>query len=368
MLTFFRNVLGQDWSYDIYYVNEADSRNVLIQDDDTLKYQVEFKTNTELPANSVEIRIPQALLEQRDGKQVLPDEIAVPRGTPEEPVESRIVSFNYYIEDSDLVFFNYEALKAGSSTAFQVLYRNLDIMQLTDGSQWSLASSCTVATTGEEETKQAEPLTGQVNSKAVLSSVRMTPYVIDGKNYAPGLYTQTQIENIISGTLPEKYQENFSAYHYVVWEVTVYGSATQPWELYVKDTPGSQGEVVGFSTAAQPGESPYEGYYKITSGSSQKIQNTFKIVTAYSAEKVPAGATVKNQIEVVLHPYDGVDEDTQKQTEASWTYTDYQWQYEGDGIQVRKTNQGNSSYSGWLNIYKSAKEKGEDKGDRKSVV
>ena len=371
-VTFFSNIFGQDWSYDVYYVGQDDSSDVTITEDGNLKYQVEFRNSAEIPANAVEIRIPQMLFADRYGSPVLPSEIAVPEGTPDDPTESRVSMFNYYVDGEDLVFFNYEELDAGTSSAFQVLYRNLDMMQIEDGTAWSLQSSCTVAG-GEGEdpsTGEAEALTGTVNTSVILSGVTMTPYVIDGKSYSPGLYTEDQIERIINGSLPDEYQgDKFHNYRYVVWDVKVYGSATQPWEMYVKDTPSfdpdGEGKVVGFSAPAEEAGEPYDGYYKveIPDVKMDRLNDSFRVVTAYPADEVDAGVELRNQISVSLHPVDGQDQDQVKSSESSWTWADYEWTYEGNKIGMDKRAYGDDTYASWLNVYKAASAAGEDKGD-----
>ena len=372
LINFFSNIFGKDWSYDVYYVGEDDSSDVTITEDGNLKYQVEFRNSAEIPANAVEIRIPQMLFADRYGSPVLPSEIAVPEGTPDDPTESRVSMFNYYVEGTDLVFFNYGELDAGTSSAFQVLYRNLDMMQIEDGTAWSLQSSCTVAG-GEGEdpsTGEAEALTGTVNTSVILSGVTMTPYVIDGKSYSPGLYTEDQIERIINGSLPDEYQgDKFHNYRYVVWDVKVYGSATQPWEMYVKDIPSfdpdGDGTIVGFSAPAEEAGEPYDGYYKveIPDVKMDRLNDSFRIVTAYPADKVNAGVQVRNNISVSLHPVDGLDQDKVKSSESSWTWADYEWTYEGNKIGMDKRVSGKDTYASWLNVYKAASAAGEDKGD-----
>lgn len=46
--------------------------------------------------------------------------MGVPQGTMENPAETGTTSFNYYIDQEtlELVFFNYEPIKAGSNSAF----------------------------------------------------------------------------------------------------------------------------------------------------------------------------------------------------------------------------------------------------------
>ncbi len=361
LLTALQKFTGEGWSYDIYYVHSNSNKNIVLTEDGNLKYQIEFKANEEIAEGCVDIRVPRALIKQRYGLSLYPSEIAVPEGTPENPTESRVSPFNYYIDEKDLVFFNYEKIKSGSNIAFQVLYRNIDVMELKDGSEWSLESSCTVTNGDDVRTEKADPLTGKVDTTAKLNSISMTPYVKVGKNYYPGLYTEKQIATIVKN-IPDKFVNNFNAYRYVVWDVSVHGEATQPWNLYLKSdawagTDG-KGEIVGFNVPTEKGSGEYEDYYRISD--SMSPNTNFQVVIAYPAEKAQAGVEVKNHIEVVMQPIDKLDEPTRKETESSWIYRDYKWTYSGDVLNIR-TN-GGGTYPSWLNVYRAASKSGQDKG------
>lgn len=366
VLTALQKFTGHGWSYDIYYVHSSSDKKVVLTEDGNLKYQIEFKANENIAEGSVNIRIPRALLAQRNGSPLYPSEIAVPEGTPENPIESRVSPFNYYVDGEELVFFNYEKIEAGSSVAFQVLYRGINVMQIKDGTEWSLESSCTVAAGENTKTEMGNPLTGRVDTAAKLNSVSMTPYIQDGKSYSPGVYTEKQIAAIVK-EIPEKFINNFKEYRYVVWNVSVYGEATQPWELYLKNNAlagtDENGEVVGFNVPAIKGSGVYEDYYKIQCDvrNPKHISETFQVVIAYPAEKTQAGTEVKNHIEVVLQPIDRIDEPTRKEAESSWVYTDYKWVYAGNKIDLHKT--GGGTYASWLNAYKAASKSGQDKGN-----
>ena len=120
---------------------------------------MEFHNNRDLAANDVEIRIPAALLIDRDGKKIMPNSIAIPEGSKENPVASRITPFNYYLDENtnELVFFNYKDIVAGSNVAFQVLYKNIEIMQIEDGTSWSLTPRITVKIGGRIRSQKGKP-------------------------------------------------------------------------------------------------------------------------------------------------------------------------------------------------------------------
>ena len=137
---------SEDWAFNAYYVGQNDKYHVEKTNDFSLKYQIEFHNNRDIEKGSVEIRIPATLSNDRDHKGILPTSIAIPQGTLDAPVENRITPFNYYLDEdtNELVFFNYKKITSGSNVAFQVLYKNLQIMEFVDDSTWSLKPTATV--------------------------------------------------------------------------------------------------------------------------------------------------------------------------------------------------------------------------------
>ena len=375
------------WSFDAYYVNESDSYHVEKTRSFNLKYQMEFHTDQNLKSGEVEIRIPQKLFDYRDGTAILPADIAVPEvSSKEEHVESRSTPFNYYVEEKEgtsyLVFFNYRDIIAGSNAAWQVLYKDLQIMEITDETSWKLQPQITVTIQPAEgspevpatESRQTTPLTGQVDSTATLSSVTKQAYEIPNKNYGPGLYKETQVEKYIDGGLPEKYQENFKDYNYVLWDVTVKGDGTQPWNLAVKEQTEAedvQGEVVGYknyepvtSAVADTGRTLSADDFTEIRTFSKESSWTMRlwVVTAYPADETPAGTVTENSFTVQLTPYDGKDKIQEKTASAKWSYEDYDWHYEGSVIGVDKGEK-DVTHSGWLDVYRAtAENKNEDFG------
>ena len=111
----------EDWTFNAYYVGQYDKYQIEKKNDFNLKYQVEFHNNRDLAINDVEIRIPATLLVDRDSKKILPNSIAIPEGSKENPVASKVTPFNYYLDETtnELVFFNYRDISAGSNVAFQ---------------------------------------------------------------------------------------------------------------------------------------------------------------------------------------------------------------------------------------------------------
>ncbi|MBS6398274.1 MAG: hypothetical protein KH452_14265, partial [Clostridiales bacterium] len=378
---------GQHWSFDAYYVNQDDKYHVEKTDDFNLKYQMEFHNSKDLKKGEVEIRIPAALLKYRDGREIRPSDIAVPcAGPDEDPIPSRSTPFNYYVDEDtkELVFYNYKDIASGSNAAWQVLYKNLEIMEIVDDSKWELVPKITVTPTlseGEElqpEEKTTQPLTGHINSQVELLSVSKTPHYEGGKSYSPGLYTEEQVERYISGELPNRYKgENFQKYRYVVWDVKVKGRGNQPWNLWVKDKPSIDGSasgisIVGYRGVSSPGYyAPPENGYTIDKYDFTQVKNgckeaewgsRFYIVTAYPADEVIPNQTVlENTVDIRLEPFDEIDPVQEKSAEAQWSYADYDWIYSGNTIGIEKENY--ATYNGWLEVYKQAQEVNEDMGD-----
>lgn len=179
-------------------------------------------------------------------------------------------------------------------------------------------------------------------------------------------------------SVPEKFQTNFSDYAFVLWEASVAGSATQAWELYLKENPaytynGSSGtgEIVSIRTCvldsmgnrksmhlAMPAEEEtYEGYYQASDyftdfRGREDFRLKCEIVIAYPKEYAIANKTIfTNEVQILLHPADGYDEDILKTSSANWTWANYQWSYKGNTIGVTKTA-ARENYTGWMDMYR----------------
>ena len=427
------------WEFDTYYVNSDNPKEKMIQNDANVKYQMVFHTDIGLKPNTVEIRIPYSLfryrgegddISGRTGDFFLPAEadIAVPRAqgsAPENAVYSKNTPFNYYIdnldedgnptESSELVFFNYRKITAGSNAAWQVLYRNLDIMRTVDETRWSLSSAAVVTKTQKAEAEGAEPtviregitpapLTGSVNTGVSVTEVTKTPYHEEGKQYyTPLLYTEAQVRRYIDGDLPadftgtdEEGNDNFSKWKYAVWEVTAEGEATQPWNLKISENP----DIIKTSAQAAAGagktgncrivgyRSNPSSYYNHalrlsgdgswtwdqgnqawtaaaeTFSSERNLRSRFWVVVAYPGDLVASTAsedvadTLSNAITVTMEPVDTPTKATSKASEeAVYKYVDYRWEYNGDTISIKKiSNTGNGDekkkeYDSWLEAY-----------------
>ncbi len=385
------------YSFDAYYVNQDNRYEVTKTNNFHLKYQMEFHASANLPAGSVEICISGKLLDKRDGSPLWWSEIAVPKGEDTENFTyNRRTPFNYREEGEDIVFFNYRDIPSGTNAAWQILYKNVTLMEIRDNTPWTLTPTVTVDLEGKEETSQEyQPLTGLIDSSVSLSSVTKIPYIQSGSNYTPGLYTTTQIEHFIDGKVPTAYRENYDPegrlnttdYHYVVWEVKARGTATQPWNLSLVDTPVAGENIPGFVVGYKDNSSKSLGYnlpieeptlaeeettnpptYNTASSQDVRVENwssRFYVVTAYPAEHAKAGQKVENNITFTLDPIDAIDEDiTMTSSSANWEYEDYNWSYKGKILDIDKTTD-RTKYTGWLDAYRKASQENppKDYGD-----
>lgn len=367
------NASDSQYGFDAYYVNQYDPYNVTLDQNFNLKYQMEFHASQDYEPGEVVIRIAAGLFVDRNGNSILPTEIGVPQGSPEEAVSNRSTPFNYYYEDRFLVFFNYKKIDSGTNAAWQVLYKDQKLMDITDGTKWTLRPQISVdeGATYQEGT----PLSGQIDSAVFIESVTKSYYTESGLNYTPGLYTLSQVTRYISGDVDNRFLNsdgrlNTTDWRYVVWDVKVKGTATQPWDMVITDIPGSGGQVVGYKD-----NSDRSTAYKLPIGQvgedgtalrdqrEESWGNRFYVVTAYPAQAAEDGTPVQNDITIRLIPRDGQDAPTEGFSgTATWTYKNYDWSYSGNIIGVHKETD-KTVYTGWLDAYRLSKVNGADYGD-----
>lgn len=372
----------EKWSVTVYYLDEEDTHHVHETDTFSLKYQVEMHFDRLITEpGAVKIVIPAALFIRRDPVTgeigpgpypVYANDIAVPYGTPDDPVESRTLDFNYYVDDDgNYVFFNYGPVLSGTNAAFQILYKNLDIMTLVDGSDWELKG--TVIVEGEE--RELPVLSGEIDSYVDLKPITKDSMPVAGKNYGPGLYTERQVSayaqydtngNYTSFT---KEELDFDTYAYVAWTLRTQVDATQAYDLFLKDVMNVEGaEIVGFERrVTDMGDNTYR-FAEKTENRHYDTKIAFVVRYPKDAIRDEDGnyKVLTNTAEVTAHPYDNVDPDQVRQDAASWTYHDYTWTYSPGGVGLRKSDAGD--FYSWLDVYRLAKESGTDKGDFPFVI
>ena len=413
------------WNAAAYYVDEEDSYDVTKTDDFSLKYQIEFHTDTEIPAYGVTFRVPSFLLSERDETEHYADDIAVPRAEDytdsdgnirHKDVPAKTISFNYYEETREdgieyYVFYNYEDLPRGTNAAFQVLYKKMEAMDLVDGTPWSFPVMAEVKPSKdaeEIEEKLLATLTGRVDTEAKVTSVTKAPYYSPAtSNYTPALYTKKQVDQY-AAQKTEAYQEivedHFSDYFYAVWAVRLSAEANQGFYVDLKENipEGGGGKVVGVSYESpymrlvmqdSPSEDPNQfRIYAIAEGYEwesdedgsyyQKVRKadygTLRIVMAYPRtdldsiyEQVESqsdltGWKLTNSITAIVTGVDGQDEPSELiSEEGSFTYREYKWTYGQPTLSASKSNAEGGVYSvfnGWNNTYLQAKAAGSDRG------
>lgn len=386
------------WSFDAYYVNEADRYTTAKTDDFLIKYQMEFHASSSFAEKEVQIRIESALFNYRGGRKVAPSDLGIPHsdfsydedgnlirdedGNPViQAVSNKSTPFNYYYVDeagkpvwesydaTSIVFYNYKPIASGTNVAWQVLYKDLHIMDIIDGTSWELHPQVSIDA-GVTFKEDYTALTGSVDSSVTLTSVVKEPYYESGSKYTPGLYTLDQVRKYSDYVDPTYITADgrldTQNYRYVVWDVKIKGEATQPCSLNFQDSPGvnnvSYGSVVGYKdhsdrTTAYDTPIWINGNYAEANGNEKSWGHRFWVVTAYPAFAAKAGDTVQNDLTVYLYPRDNVDpSEAYEATTASWTYKDYDWTYSGDVIDADKKNNWSgsedaSNYTGWLEAY-----------------
>lgn len=371
------------WGWSAYYIGESDNNYVTKSSNFNLKYQVEFHSSEDLEKSAVQMTIPMALLNDRDGNPINPSEVAVPKISKDDAENGNYTTtntetpFNYYVDGDNMVFVNYKEIKTGTNTAFQVLYKNIDVMKIKDGSIWSIQPKIQVQTSDSTtpESQDVDPLAGTIDTTAEITGVTKTRYQKSGSSYTPGLYTKDQVKRFVT-TYAAGMSENkidFDQYKYVVWKVVVEGRSTQPANLTLVDTPTidwneattgeeTSGQVVGYSgNQIQPNGTNNNDAVIAENITSTSWKYEFYIVTAYPSQDVESGKTVfKNNLTVTIDPLDQVDEDQTQKTTDQWTYADYHWIYIGDNLYIDKYNsdfqtkeeKSRKTYSSTLSAYK----------------
>ena len=71
---------SEDWSFDVYYVDQEDRYEVELTDNFNLKYQAEFHNSRDLAAGDVEIRMPASLCLDRTKNRWFPRTLPCRKG------------------------------------------------------------------------------------------------------------------------------------------------------------------------------------------------------------------------------------------------------------------------------------------------
>lgn len=358
-------VPDSEWNVSVYYVEQPDSYHVTKSENFSLKYQVEFHTNAFMAKGALVIRMPRTLLTTRNGVPVTPADIAVPFGTPDNVTNNPDISFNYYIDEEtdELVFFNYQDIASGTNAAFQVLYKNLDIMALVNGDTWTLTPKVTL---NDNPRSGLHDLTGEISTNANITKMNKQKLTIAGKSYGPGLYSENQLAAYNRYKVINE-EPNFNKYIYTAWRIDCSVSATTAYDIYFDEMPDHDGEVIGFDTAyigtpTENADGSTRFYFE--KGSTNRNNNRTIIAVVRYPKKdadhpdgIDQGTIVKNEVAVTLHPVDNNTDnakDVIKTGKDTWSYSDYEWYYLGGNHSIRKDNIGTKA--GWLDVYKQSEE------------
>lgn len=397
---------ASQWKFNVYYVNEDDPRQVTKTEDFSLKYQMEFRALSTIEKGQIQIKIPRALLRDREENPVNPTDIGVPMveaSSLEEAVEkgkeSRNTSFNYYISGDDLVFFNYKDIAQGTNAAWQVLYRNVKLMPIRDLTDWSLQAEITAG--GVKAEMQPAPLKGTVDSHIELTRVSKKPYENTSLSHTPELYTKDQVKkyvDLVNGSLPTEYLKDVTVYDeetgedreavfedfvYAVWEIDANVEGNQPVDLYITERPqlynatypSGYGYVVGFKnknsgvkvrvekTENESGENEFR-IIPVSQEDLEKWSAGLYVVTAYlksDMEWIPQESLrLGNEVTVEAvgrdhnAPEDPDRESQSKKVSATFKYEVYDWKYDGDVLAISKDQDQVSS--AWLKLYEIAED------------
>ena len=381
------------WGWNVYYVRENDYHNVTKTDDFNLKYQVEFHAAKDLDVGNVKITVPRRLLQDREGNDLNPNDISVPRITADQAKdiansanykENDSTPFNYYVDDNSttntvddtLVFINYRKIANGTNTSFQVLYKNVNISTIKDGTKWSLQPEIKVTVKDNEnnavcQTQKVDPLTGVIDTSAVITSVSRKPYTEYQKSYTPGLYTKKQVLNYAKYFAKKKDGSGYFSkndidtknYCYVVWEVTATGKANQPFTLSAtqsgKTGDRDNGIVVGYTVRSIQSNNvgfDYDPETETSKAAEETCSDTnatktiFKdqlykdwkadllVVMAYpydSFNEPKNNTKLTDDVTFTVTPSDGIDDPMSMSTKdlpgGSWTYQNFDWSLPGGG-------------------------------------
>ena len=191
-------------------------------------------------------------------------------------------------------------------------------------------------------------------------------YYENGKQYTPGLYTASQVRAYTEKLSPANENIFFpngelnKDYYYTVWEVTTKGTATQPWELRIEETPGFKGEIVGYKdnhNVLRGYDDPIDAGSALTSkvaiakNEKSSWSSRFYVVVAYpkTAQIIPGETEVDNTINITAVPCDEKDQPEEKTARAEYTYKNFKWTYPSDAIGVRKrTDDEKEDFAGCL--------------------
>ncbi len=333
------------------YASQAKAEYVL-----TVNVQKPYK------AGDLEIRLPLALFQKRDGSYVVPSGY----GLGDEDNPSPDFKFTYRIDDKgtedagddEIVFYNYKDLAASENLVTRVSYSFYlrDIEDLSIGSITATATgSYDLGTVkSEPETQVSQTITYEVDTGAQITKSTNSDYPVKGfysRIYRSGI---SYAKNTVEGSY------DFENYNYVIYRIYHYYQGNQPSVLTYTDTPGNEGRVVGiyYSNGTDPTFSWDEETGTATWQSSKAASNStteiYYVTVRYprtAVEDEETGeltyeTTYTNDVDIscdVTDDHEGHDSEEddfdhstlQGHAEAEWV--DYRFIYNGEIISASKS-------------------------------
>ncbi|MDY3003307.1 MAG: DUF5979 domain-containing protein, partial [Christensenella hongkongensis] len=204
----------------------------------TVKAQVTFSNNTDYAVGEVQIRIPQTLLQYRDGKPMNGANCNfVDIGAPKAPEMYTSTDFNYTIdpETGDVILTNCKPIKSGGNNLIQIAWA-VDAMGVEDETNFGFAAKLTTKGVTQPD---SNAITGSIDTSATVTSA--TKAVINGGKVA----NWSTVQNYAPQLKDQEKPADFDDYWYLVYQVRYNTSFTQPYDIKLTEIPGTGGELVG---------------------------------------------------------------------------------------------------------------------------
>ena len=247
-----------------------------------LAYKLSIEALADYDEGKLEVRIPYALLEYRNGAECIPDMIGVPKA----PATNPNYAFNYKIDDNGtkgdfsddtLIFTNCRKLDQGTKDTIQVTYtvRPGLTIDCSVGELKALAAG--TDTGGNTVNKDSQTISFKLDTGMNSGSIRRT--------------SATPIYNVSSTTSYEYipgHTFDASRYHYVAYEiVTINYESNQPYTLDISGKISDGGFVAAYwSSTNNIGKAGYDsstGNVTVTYGSGKGAasENKHYLLVAY---------------------------------------------------------------------------------------
>ena len=365
------------------------------QQDQTVKYSLEFSNSISYEIGEVEIRVPYAIYTYRDdfingansserltGKGVIFSDIGIAKGTT--PNDSSAFCYELDEANNEIVITNRKAISAASTNLMQISYA-LNSYMTKDGTSWEIKPKLTVKGVAQPEGSLGA-ITGSMDTGVELTNLTKTTL----SNFTEGrVYSWYKLREVINcntttnvqlKTFDELYGQeqpaDFDDYNWVAYRVNFTVDATQPYTLEFDEMPGSSGEVYFYALRSDTlGNSPLlsEALEEPFNVDASKALNIYfqqprtigYVVVRYPKATTPENTTIHNEIKVTAKGIDGKDAASSKTADVTSVWQDYYWTYPKDTISI--TKMASSAQAGYpepgermLTLYKANSLQGQD--------